>query len=272
MSKLTDNHTHTCFSGDSDAPVRGQIEAAIKAGLSGITFTDHLDPDFPLDRDLFMFDVDAYFRELRPLQAEYKAQIDVRIGAEIGMRPDQAALLPALAAAYPFDVVIGSIHVVDLYDPYYPEYWKDYGTEKGLRRFFEVTKECVDLFDFYDTLGHIDYIFRYMPKDGPQLCAGDFAPLIDDILRTLIKKGKALEVNTAGWKYGLPEPHPCSDILKRYHELGGRKLTLGSDGHQPAHLAYDFDRVAGYLKSCGFTAYSRYIGREEKLYHFSDRT
>lgn len=263
--KLTDNHTHTCFSGDSEAPVRLQIEAAISAGLSGITFTDHLDPDFPPDHDLFMFDIDRYFKELTPLRERYQSQIDIRIGVEIGMRPDQKELLPRLADAYPFDVVIGSIHVVDLYDPYYPQYWRDYGTEKGLRRFFEATNECVNMFDFYDTLGHIDYIFRYMPKDGPQMRAQDFAPLIDEILLTLIRKGKALEINTAGWKYGLPYPHPCPDILKRYYELGGRRLTLGSDGHKPEHLAYDFEKVPAYLKECGFSEYSRYIGRKEKI-------
>ncbi len=262
--KLTDNHTHTYYSTDSQAPVRAQIEAAIAAGLSGITFTDHLDPEFPLDDSMFMFDIDAYFKELLPLKEEYKEQIQVLIGAEIGMRPNQKELLPKLAASHPFDVVIGSIHVVDGYDPYYPEYWRDYGTKKGLERFFEVTRECVRMYDFFDTLGHIDYIFRYMPKEGPQMHPIDFIPLIDDILTELIRKGKALEVNTAGWKYGMPYPHPCPEILKRYCALGGKRLTLGSDGHKPEHLAYDFSRIPAYLKNCGFTAYSRYVGRKEE--------
>lgn len=262
---LTDNHTHTCFSGDSDAPVRAQIEAAITAGLSGITFTDHLDPDFPLDKDLFMFDIDRYFREITPLKEEYQGQIDVGIGVEIGMRLDQEKLLNELASSYPFDTVIGSIHVVENFDPYYPEYWKKYGLRDGLALFFKTTRECVEMFDFYDSLGHIDYIFRYAPDKGAGYSAEDFSEEIDNILLTLIEKDKALEINTAGWKYGLGVPHPCPYVLKRYHALGGRKITIGSDAHKPEHIAYDFEKLKGYLAECGFSEYVRYVGRKENI-------
>ncbi len=261
---LTDNHTHTHFSTDSEASVREQIEAAIKSGLSGITITDHLDPEFPLDASMFMFDIDEYFKEISPLKDEYKGQINVLIGVEIGMRTDQEKLLNKLAASYPFDTVIGSIHVVENFDPYYPEYWNKYGVKEGLNLFFETTKRCVEMYDFYDSLGHIDYIFRYAPDKGAGFSAKDF-PVIDDILRTLIDKDKALEINTAGLKYGLAEPHPCSYVLKRYHELGGRKITIGSDGHKPEHIAYGFETLKGYLNGCGFSEYVRYVGRKENI-------
>ena len=45
--------------------------------------------------------------------------------------------------------------------------------------------------------------------------------IIDEILKTLIHRGKALECNTAGFKYGLGHPHPQEEILLRYRELGG---------------------------------------------------
>ena len=42
-----------------------------------------------------------------------------------------------------------------------------------------------------------------------------FADEIDAILKKLIDMGKALEMNTAGLKYGLGFPNPHPDVLKR---------------------------------------------------------
>ena len=44
--------------------------------------------------------------------------------------------------------------------------------------------------------------------------------------------GKGIELNTGGFKYGLGHPNPCEDIIKRYKELGGEIITLGSDAHK----------------------------------------
>ena len=55
---------------------------------------------------------------------------------------------------------------------------------------------------------------------------------LDPILRYLIDNGKALEVNTAGLKKGLPWPNPHMEILKRYRALGGELITIGSDAHR----------------------------------------
>lgn len=259
--KLYDSHLHCSFSTDSDTPAEEQILKGIALGLSGMTFTDHLDPEFPLDNTQYIFDTNEYFNTLSPLKEKYKEKIDVLIGAELGMRPDQVNLLPSMAADKPYDFIIGSIHVVDGYDPYYREYWNDYGTEKGLKRFFELTAECVEIFDYYDTLGHIDYIYRYAP-DGDKYPIECFADEIDRILKCIIAKGKALEINTAGLKYGIPYAHPQPYIMKRYYELGGRLLTLGSDGHKPEHIAYGFDQIAEYIKSFGFDGYVRFKNRK----------
>ena len=62
-------------------------------------------------------------------------------------------------------------------------------------------------------------------------------------------------MNTAGFKYGLGHPNPCEKVLKRYRQLGGEKITIGSDGHRPEHIAYDFGRLQDLLKHIGFQYY-----------------
>ena len=48
---LWDCHMHSSFSADSDTPMKAMIHRAIEMGLQGITFTEHLDPDYPVTPD-----------------------------------------------------------------------------------------------------------------------------------------------------------------------------------------------------------------------------
>ena len=75
-------------------------------------------------------------------------------------------------------------------------------------------------------------------------------------------QGKGIELNTAGFKYGLGFAHPHISILKRYKELGGEVITVGSDAHQPENIAYDFDRAKEVLKDSGFKYYTEFKGRK----------
>ena len=85
---------------------------------------------------------------------------------------------------------------------------------------------------------------------------------IDSILKKIIDRGKALEINTAGLKYGLGFAHPKKEILERYKELGGELITVGSDAHIADHLAYDFETVCEQLKDLGFKYYFIYKNRK----------
>ena len=275
---VSDNHVHTSFSSDSKTPMEDMLRQAIAVGLPSICFTDHMDYDFPdLGNGMdFLFDVEDYFNELNRLSRLYP-QIPIRKGIELGLKPYLTERCNALTVSHPFDFVIGSTHLVDGMDPYYPEYWEGKTEKQGLERFYEKTLENIhDGIDF-DVYGHIDYIIRYTPPQQAnrskgildeaymERCLKETFDIIDEILRTLIEHGRGIEINTSGLKYGLGHPHPQEKILKRYRELGGEIITVGSDGHQPEHLAYDFEKVPGILKSCGFRYYTEFCGRKAEM-------
>ena len=136
--------------------------------------------------------------------------------------------------------------------------------EEGYRRGFELTLESIRKVSDYDTLGHIDYVVRYGKYRDKEYSYAKYADYLDEILIHLIENGKGLELNTAGWKYGLPFAHPHQDVLKRYKEFGGEIITIGSDGHKPEHIAYDFHKVKEYLEACGFKYYTEF--RQRKPY------
>ena len=241
---LWDTHMHTKFSGDSEALPSDMIKSAIEKGLDGICFTDHIDYDYiEPDKDLFVFNPDDYFAEMLPLSHSFKDRFPVLIGVELGLQPHVAEENRELVESYPFDFVIGSSHMVHGLDPYFPEYFEKRSNDEGIREYFESILENIKAYDNFDVYGHLDYIVRYSPLKNEGYSYGKYADIIDEILRTLIRMGKGIEVNTAGFKYGLGHANPTEDIIKRYKELGGEIITLGADGHKPEHVAYDFDNL-----------------------------
>lgn len=111
-------------------------------------------------------------------------------------------------------------------------------------------------------LGHLDYVVRYGKNQAESYAWYQYADCIDEILKHLIYNGKGLELNTAGLKYGLGFAHPYPEILRRYKELGGEIITIGSDAHRPEHIAYDFAKAKEILKRFGFKYYSQFTGRK----------
>lgn len=257
-----DVHMHSNFSHDSEHTPEEMILGAIQKGLKVICFTDHFDKDNFAWGPEDVFEPDEYFKVMKPLQEKYKDKIDMRIGVEIGMQPYLEPFYREFVNKYPFDFVIGSTHSVCKTDIAYGELFKSYTDDEVYRMTLEETLEDVKLYDDFDTLGHLDYMTRYGKEREKHYSYIKYSDIIDEILKVVIYKGKGLELNTAGLKYGLPYAHPHMDVLKRYKELGGEIITIGADGHKPEHIAYDFHKVPEILKACGFTYYTEFSERK----------
>lgn len=261
----SDCHMHTEFSTDSEAPVRTMIEAAIQKGLKEICLTDHYDKDYPAVPDIegtaFVFDPDEYCRTLAELKKEYEGRITVRRGIEIGLQPHLGSFYRDMVQKYPFDFVIGSVHLIHGMDPYYGEIFEGRTDEEVYAETFRLTLENLDKIDDFDVLGHIDYVVRYGKEKAAHYSYRKFADQIDAILKKVIDMGKGIELNTGGFKYGLGFCNPHPDIIRRYRELGGEIITVGADAHRPEHIAYDFDKADKILRDCGFRYYTVFEGR-----------
>lgn len=260
-----DQHMHCNFSGDSDALPEDMIKAGIAHGLSGICFTDHLDYDYPEEPNIFLLDFDNYFKALSDLRKKYADKISVNIGIELGLQPQAAGQNLAVAKKYPFDFIIGSSHVVNHMDPYYPEFFAERNEDEAYMEYFESVLENINSCVDFDVYGHIDYVVRYGPNKNAFYTYEKFKDIIDEILTQLISKGKGIEVNTGGFKYGLGHPNPTEDIIKRYRELGGEIITMGADAHVPEYVAYEFDKTAQIIKNCGFKYYTVFKNRKAEF-------
>lgn len=259
-------------------------QKAIRLGLKRLCFTDHMDYDYPKVSDFsFVFDIEEQQKKLQEIKERYRSEIEILNGVELGLQPHIKDQMEALVSKYPFDFVIGSTHVVDHVDPYYPKFWENTSEEEGIRRYFQEIIDNCRLFSNFHVCGHIDYIVRYIPttityrkdlrsdlnipenrrkwgeanaKIYSIYSYENYADLLDELLKTLLSLGKGIEVNSSGLRNGLRYPHPRIEVLKRYRELGGELITIGSDAHSPEQLGFDFPKIEELLKSLGYRYYA----------------
>ncbi|MGN1118782.1 MAG: histidinol-phosphatase HisJ family protein [Oscillospiraceae bacterium] len=256
-----DLHTHTSFSTDSDEPLEAMAEAALERGLKTLCITEHMDFDYPTGE--FMLDTAAYKAEFLRVRELFAGRLELLFGVELGIMDYLAPKLRDYLSDWDFDFVIGSTHLVDGEDIYYPEYYDRLGDRNGLLRFFESTLANIRSFDGFDVYGHLDYGVRY--SHAKSYSPADCREVLDEILKCLVSMGKGIELNTAGLKYGLGWAHPHPEVLKRYRELGGKIITVGSDGHEAGHCAYDFDMAQDILKEAGFDYYTVFRARKPQF-------
>ena len=236
---MFDYHMHTVVSFDGRERGRDMVKAALAAGLKEICFTDHLDYD-PLGKmGVLAFDTARYNAEYDHLEAP---GLKIRRGMEFGMTVDNRAQFRKDLQRRPFDFVLGSIHFVDDFDVYYEDYWKDKSVFQAERRFLEATLECVELHEDFDVLAHLTYIAKTHCHPSPRpVPFEEHRELIDEILKTLARKNKGLEMNTSGVDRcgGFL---PTEDMVRRFREVGGRIVTIGSDAHQSRRVGqYAFE-------------------------------
>lgn len=261
----TDFHLHSSFSGDSDTAPELIAGTALQRGLSAICFTDHYDADYPYEDVCFELDTEAYQKRISELRSAYEGRMGLGFGVELGLQPHLGELYRSYTAQYPFDFVIGSTHLIDGKDPYYASFWEGCTPEDGIRRFLEITLENMKAFDDFDVYGHLDYIVRYAPLEPKRFFYGDYGDLMDEILRFLICHGKGIEVNTGGYKAGLGCPNPCGEVLRRYRELGGEIVTMGSDAHMAEYVGSFMDEAREVLRGCGFRYFALFEGRKAEF-------
>ncbi len=249
---MYDNHIHSKFSTDSKMDAEAACSHAVEIGLTGIVFTDHVDYDYPDFDESFLIDYENYFQVFCGLKDRWKGRLDVLIGVEMGFQPQVTHRIDQVITRHPFDFVINSVHIIDHMDPYTGAFFRGRSQQQSYERYLKEILLSVNAYDNYDIIGHIGYAARYGDFEDKPLRYADYSDLLDLILRAVIVKGKGIELNTSGLRSDLQQPLPGYDVFRRYFELGGEIITIGSDSHFTEHLGHSFREAAQILKDIGF--------------------
>ena len=266
---FADYHVHTCYSDDSEYPMEEVVKDAISLGLEEICFTDHVDygvkrdwddprgmlyrrggPGEPEHMALANVDYPRYVAEIAALKEKYRDQITLKMGMEFGMQAHTIPQYEKLYSAWPVDFILLSVHQVEDREFWTQDFQRGRTQAEYNLRYYEELLALVQQYRNYSVLGHMDLISRYDR-------AGSFPferirPIVTEILKTVIADGKGIEVNTSSHRYGLHDLTPSIDILRLYHGLGGRIITIGSDSHRKEYLGAHIQSTMEMIKDLGY--------------------
>ena len=160
----------------------------------------------------------------------------------------------------PYEFVLGALHHLKGEKGFLSrEYSSDGECRTLFARYLDELLAAAEETD-YDSLAHMDYPLRYFyAKRGLLLRLEDYPREVEEILRAVIRRGKALELNTATLRKGYP--FLMTETLRRFREMGGTLVTVGSDAHAPEDIAFAFDRAEAALREAGFSSYTIYQNR-----------
>ena len=271
---LTDCHTHTQFSIDSEADITQCVERAAELQLAAYAITDHCECNAWYPREHYSeehqllcdsFDYkNSFYRSVEAvtqLKQKYEERLNLLCGVELGQIMHDTEAAEAAASDNRLDFVIGSVHqVIGEKDFYFIDYTQLSMEEiyNLLERYF---KEVYDLCrsNIPDVVGHITYCLRYM-KQRHNICPdiSRFDDIISECFRTLAQNGKGIEINTSGLRQGFGDTFPDLKYVKLFRDMGGEIITLGSDAHTAQDIgkgiaeAVETVRLAGLEHICFF--------------------
>ena len=265
--KLCDMHTHSDNSFDAKSTVDELCQAALGNGLYAIAITDHCEAEYinmGEDCEFGSFDrlIPQSVRDINSAKEKYKNRLLVLRGLELGEpMHDPAQTRHALEYAE-FDFILASVHNLRGYDDFYYLDYKTVDVNDLLRRYFDELIETAD-FEHFDSLSHLTYPLRYIvEREGYYPDLTPFQEQIDEIFKTLIKNKKALEINVSGLFKPIGRTLPDIELVRRFRELGGEYVTIGTDAHSSDMVGKGIEQGIEVAKAAGFTHYT--IFREHK--------
>lgn len=268
---LIDCHTHMRpYSFDARQSLAELLASLDSSGLSGVYATDHYEKDiFYVAGKEDIFSPDEYFTELTPIrQANFDKPPAFLIGIELGYLPHLDDYYAQLVPRYPFDAVILSLHILDGEDPYVDARMFGKGKAVIYGRYLEQLRLMARSCPNFDILGHFDYITRYGTYPDRKMYYRELPQAFDQLFEVLIADRKTLEINTrtiiklqsVGYE-GL-DAWPDPEIIRRYLQMGGERLCLGSDAHKPGEAGCLLQETADWLRQLGCKTLIHYIGRQ----------
>ncbi len=271
--KLYDCHIHSEYSIDGTNKIEDIIKTAIKKGVSGITITDH---SLPQSEKYAPYEhIKKSAEETKRLAQKYKNEILVMSGVE---RDDEYP--PEFCEPFydfPLDCILGSTHTEPTFKAHFADcgykslkYCADVVTMDFLDQVVKKYYERLSGLAYYadvDVITHLTFPFRYINGHANRgMDMKKYYPDMDVVLKGVVETDKCLEVNTSGKALAWNEFMPNAEILKRYYDLGGRNITLGSDSHKMENISNSFYEASEMLSEIGFTHGSYFVKRKRHEY------
>ena len=260
-----DYHMHSTFSPDGETAPEAICRRAIELGIPEIGFTEHWDVG-PYEGYPNFLKVEAFSAEIERLRRIFAGQLTIRLGIEIDaphvFQEESAAVLRRA----PFDYAIGSVHFVGQQFMFDEDYFRKHTADEVFEPYFAEVERMVRTADF-DVVGHLDIPARTAsPITGYDPARYESA--IRAILQVCIERGLALDVNASGLRKKARNLMPDAVILGWYAEMGGERVTLGSDAHRLGEVGLHLDAALEAVRAAGIRQVTQFEQRQARLVPF----
>ena len=260
MPLPADYHMHTHLCRHAVGTASDLAAQAVALGFTEIGFSEHN----PMPRDdwddwhPFQRDFGAYLEQVEQARRDHP-QLQIKLALEVDFIPGQEDWIRELATRAPWDYLIGAVHYVseswDLDNPRKLSEWKHRDPWEVWSVYFERLTMAAES-GFFDIIAHADLCkkFCFYP-------ARDCTPLFLPLLKTVKRRGLAMELNTAGLRKDCKEIYPSPAIVGLAADLGV-PITLGSDAHAPGEVGANFADAIALARRYGYTQRARFNRRQ----------
>jgi histidinol-phosphatase (PHP family) len=250
---------HTARCGHADGSVEDMVEAAIDKGLRQVGIADHA-PMLYADVPMLAMSPDelpSYVDEVLQAKEKYRGRIEVRLGIEADYHAPTQGERVSMIELYPFDYVIGSVHVLGdwIFDnPADVGRYEDIDLDDFYVEYIHTVREMAES-GFYNIVGHPDLVKKFDKR-----AAINLIPRYRELLEAVKRAGMCYEVNTAGLRWPAREIYPEPAFVHLAAEIGV-PVTFGSDAHCPEDVARDFDQALALVRGAGYREVATFQGR-----------
>jgi histidinol-phosphatase (PHP family) len=229
MYNLTDLHLHTTHSWDAEQSIEQLIAKAYKDNITFMGLTEHLDFHNNHPKSFMHLDYDAYTKAFDRAKRDFVGLIK---GVEVGEPNLHSDMYEKWLDGKKFDFTMASVHWIDGATPVYDEYFKKYKSmDDAYKKYFEETYKLM-CYGNFDAAAHLTLVHRQGAKMNREYSYEKYKKEIDDILKVIVSKGIALEVNCSGLRHNAKDLIPDEAVIKAYLDLGGDSIIIGSDSHR----------------------------------------
>jgi histidinol-phosphatase (PHP family) len=186
------------------------------------------------------------------------------VGLEVDHLPGANEAIAEVLAAYPFDVLLGSVHrlgswLFDAYDsPVFAAEWEQRAVDEVWAAYVDAVADLARS-GLVDVIAHVDVIKVAGHRPA------DVAGFEDRLCAAIAPAGVAVEVSSAGWRKPVNEPYPAPRLLQSLHDTG-LPLTTASDAHRADEIGYRFDELYAELARLGIGALATFERRTRRTY------
>lgn len=201
----------------------------------------------------------CFVRDFEKIQ-KMKREENVTFGTEVAFEYETHERIALELALSDIDYTVNAVKTVDGVNLTDRSYYSTRTRNEAYSRYLEKVFDSLDAAYDFSVIAAPSAISLNTFYPSPALLYREFPDLLDSILMRTVFLGKGIELDASGFDV-FGQPLPDEGILRRYRELNGEIITVGSHSLPGRNIKKAYDM----LLSCGFEFVTVFRGGKPEM-------